>query len=255
MSGPIVGKRLKDINVREGRLRWPVELDTDLTGQELLRVDRRGKYLLFHFRSGALILHLGMSGRLRIVNISTPLIKHDHIDFVFEHDLILRFNDSRRFGSVHFSSNPECHWLLRRLGPEPLEDAYNADYMFDKSRQVRQAIKPFVMNSRVVVGIGNIYANEALFRSGIRPRIAAGRVSRNRYKLLVRESKIILREAIEVGGTTLRDYFGSNGERGYFAQSLDVYGREGKLCRICSTGLKSIRLGQRATVYCPRCQR
>ena len=236
-------------------MRWPVELGTDLLGEHLLRVDRRGKYLVFQFRSGALIVHLGMSGRLRVVDISTPLIKHDHIDLIFEDDVVLRFNDSRRFGSIHFSSEPKSHWLLCGLGPEPLEEAYNADYMFRRSRNVRQSIKPFVMNSKVVVGIGNIYANEALFRSGIRPRIAAGRISRKRYGRLVRESKAILKEAIEVGGTTLRDYLGSNGEKGYFVQSLDVYGREGEPCRICNADLKSIRLGQRATVYCANCQR
>jgi len=250
-----VGKCLADIVVREKRLRWPVELGTDVLGERLLRVDRRGKYLLFRFRSGALIIHLGMSGRLRVVDISTPLIKHDHIDFVFEDHVVLRFNDSRRFGSIHFSSDPKSHWLLRELGPEPLEDAYNTDYLFQKSRNVRQPIKLFIMNSKVVVGIGNIYANEILFRSGIRPRIAAGRINRKRYNRIVNESKIILKEAIELGGTTLRDYLGSNGEKGYFVQSLDVYGREGESCRVCNADLKSTRLGQRATVYCPTCQR
>ena len=232
-----------------------MELPGDLVGARLDRVERRAKYLLFRFGDRSLIVHLGMSGRLRVVSRSTPLIKHDHVDIAFEGDRVLRLNDPRRFGSVHHVEGAvEDHWLLEHLGPEPLGEDFSGEYLHRRSRRVRQAVKTFIMDARVVVGVGNIYANEALFRAGIRPRVAAGRISRARHGRLVEAIRATLGEAIEAGGTTLRDYVGSNGEPGYFAQSLNVYGREGELCRACGTVLTGIRLGQRATVYCPKCQ-
>ena len=231
-----------------------MELPESIVGQHLERVERRAKYLLFRFGSGSVIVHLGMSGRLRVVEAGTPLQKHDHIDICFEGGRVLRLNDARRFGSVHFSVDPASHWLLSDLGPEPLTEAFSGAYLHRRSRGTRQAVKTFVMDSHVVVGVGNIYANEALFKAGIRPRISARRVTRQRYDRLAACVRQTLEDAIDVGGTTLRDYVGSNGEPGYFGQELDVYGREGELCHACGATLKGIRLGQRATVYCPKCQ-
>ena len=200
-------------------------------------------------------IHLGMSGRLRVVSANMPAGKHDHVDFHFEDDQVLRLSDPRRFGSIHFSSDPvEAHWLLKNLGPEPLSADFSGEYLHHLSRHRRQAVKTFIMNAQVVVGVGNIYANESLYRAGIRPRNAAGRISKDRYVELERAIRSTLEEAIAMGGTTLRDYVGSDGKPGYFRQELFVYGREGKRCLRCETILKGIRLGQRATVYCPYCQ-
>ena len=241
--------------VRDPRLRWPVVVPDGLFGLRLSSVDRRAKYLLLRFPGTTAIVHLGMSGRLRVVSENLPVGKHDHVDFRFEGDRVLRLNDPRRFGSIHFSDDPvEAHWLIKNLGPEPLSRDFSGEQMHRLSRRRHQAVKMFIMNAQVVVGVGNIYANEALYRAGIRPRNAAGRVSKARYLELESAIRSTLSEAIEMGGTTLRDYFGSEGKPGYFRQKLFVYGREGEECRRCSTELKGIRLGQRATVYCPTCQ-
>jgi len=196
-----------------------------------------------------------MSGRLRVVSANMPADKHDHVDFCFEDDRVLRLSDPRRFGSIHFTGDAvEAHWLINKLGPEPLSTDFSAEYLHRVSRRRRQPVKTFIMNAQVVVGVGNIYANEALYRAGIRPRNAAGRLSKGRYVVLEHAIRNTLEEAIEMGGTSLRDYVGSEGKPGYFQQKLFVYGREGKKCLRCETLLKGIRLGQRATVYCPSCQ-
>ena len=248
---------IRAVLVRERRLRWPVpaNLEATLSGQRLHRVERRAKYLVMQFDSGWLLLHLGMSGSLRIVDAGQAIGKHDHLDFVFKNGIILRFCDPRRFGSVHWqTAEPQLHPLLKNLEPEPLEDSFNATYLHARSSKKVVAVKSFIMNSSVVVGVGNIYANEALYRAGVRPTRAAGRIALPRYQRLVVEIKTVLREAIAEGGTTLRDFVGGDGQAGYFRVSLQAYGRGGEACLKCSQPLKSIRLGQRATVFCAKCQ-
>ena len=249
-------ERVEDVVVRDARLRWPVAVPASVPGQRITGIRRRAKYLLLHLETGALILHLGMSGRLRVVPGDTPAGKHDHIDIAVGGGRVLRLTDPRRFGSLHWQPNPpEAHWLLRNLGVEPLTDAFHGQYLFEASKQRRTAVKAFIMDAGVVVGIGNIYANEALFHAKVRPRRAAGRVSRAGYDAIAAAAKAILAAAIERGGTTLRDYVGSDGAPGYFANELCVYGRSGQPCLVCGAPLKGIRVGQRSTVYCPSCQR
>ncbi len=253
----IEGQAVAAVYVRERRLRWPVPagLEATLRGQCLHRVARRAKYLVMQFDSGWLLLHLGMSGSLRIVDPGQAIGKHDHIDFAFQNGKVLRFCDPRRFGSVHWqTASPELHPLLEKLGPEPLQDGFSAEYLYAQSRNKGVAVKSFIMNSHVVVGVGNIYANEALYRAGVRPTRAAGRIALPRYERLVAEIKAVLREAIAEGGTTLRDFVGGDGQAGYFRVALQAYGRAGEPCLTCSRPLDSIRLGQRATVFCAKCQ-
>lgn len=248
---------VRAVTVRERRLRWPVpaRLNATLSGQRLRCVQRRAKYLVMEFETGWLLLHLGMSGSLRIVDRRQAIGKHDHIDFIFQNGKILRFCDPRRFGSVHWQTAPPAeHPLLQHLGPEPLEEAFSAMHLHARSRKKVVSVKSFIMNSNVVVGVGNIYANEALFRAGVRPTRAAGRIALPRYERLVYEIKAVLREAIAEGGTTLRDFVGGDGQAGYFRVALQVYGRGGEPCLKCSRPLKSIRLGQRATFFCAKCQ-
>ena len=250
------GERIARVIVRDARLRWPVALPDDIAGQRIVRISRRAKYLLLHLETGALILHLGMSGRLRIVSNNVPPGKHDHVDIAFGRGRLLRLTDPRRFGSLHWQPHPSAsHWLLRGLGVEPLLAEFDGAYLFSRSRRRRVAIKALLMNAGIVVGVGNIYANEALFKAGVRPRRAAGRVTRAECDAIVAAVKETLSAAIELGGTTLRDYVGSDGAPGYFVAQLLVYGRGGEPCHVCGTTLKGIRLGQRSTVYCPRCQR
>ncbi|MBT43017.1 MAG: DNA-formamidopyrimidine glycosylase [Idiomarina sp.] len=260
ISPHIENKLITAIRVHDARLRWPVpEAVQQVTQQRLISVKRRAKYLLLETAAGTLILHLGMSGKLRVVPASTTLKKHDHIEIEFEHGQVLRLNDPRRFGALLFhdqSQSPiNAHELLARLGPEPLTDEFTANYLFNCSRGRKQAIKTFIMDSHVVVGVGNIYANEALFKAGINPKRQAGKVSKARYQQLVPLIKQTLQEAIAQGGTTLRDFTNVDGSPGYFAQQLMVYGRGGKRCMQCQSELKEIRLGQRSTVYCTQCQR
>lgn len=245
------------VRVRQPILRWPVpgHLVATLTGQRLLDLQRRGKYLLFHFASGHLLVHLGMSGSLRIVSRREDPGYHDHLDLDFGEHRVLRYHDPRRFGSVLWTDQPwQQHPLLSQLGPEPLQPEFDADYLDQRSRRRKQAVKTFVMDSKVVVGVGNIYANEALHKAGIRPTRAAGAISRQRYQRLVEEIKSTLAQAIEQGGTTLRDFVGGDGKPGYFKQQLTVYGRAGEPCKGCRRPLQELRLGQRATVYCSHCQ-
>ena len=249
--------RLTGWALRNARLRWPVELPESLKDQTFQAVERRAKYLLLRLNAGSLIVHLGMSGSLRIVPFGTEPGPHDHLDLWLDSGWMLRLNDPRRFGSVHWHPDAaaEPHWLLHHLGPEPLSEAFTGRYLKARAKGRRQAVKTFLMDARIVVGVGNIYANEALFLSGIRPTVAAGRITGPGYEVLAGNVKHVLSEAIAVGGTTLRDFVGTSGEPGYFKQQLMVYGREDEPCRRCGTGLKGLRLGQRATVYCPKCQR
>jgi len=254
----IEGKMVTELVLRRRKLRYPVPqaLLVDLPGQVVTKVTRRGKYLLLSAETGTVMVHLGMSGSLRLVAADTPAEKHDHIDIVFESGQALRLHDPRRFGAVLWiRGDPYAHKLLAKLGPEPLSVAFSADYLYQRSRRRKQAIKQFVMDSHSVVGVGNIYASEALFRAGIRPQLAAGKVSRPRCEALVTEIKAVLDEAIQQGGTTLRDFVGGNGKPGYFRQALRVYGRAGEPCLACGSTIKQLRLGQRASYYCPTCQR
>lgn len=253
----VEGQRVERVVVRDRRLRWPVpeDLDTRLSGQRIISVDRRAKYLLINAEAGTLIAHLGMSGNLRLVPVGQAPLKHEHVDIELESGLALRYTDPRRFGAMLWSSDPHAHELLTHLGPEPLTDAFDGDRLFTLSRGRSAAVKPFIMDNQVVVGVGNIYATEALFAAGIDPRRAAGGISRGRYLKLAVEIKRILAYAIERGGTTLRDFIGGDGQPGYFQQELFVYGRGGEYCKVCGKILRETRLGQRASVYCPGCQK
>lgn len=254
----IEGCQLTQIIIRQSQLRWPIpaQITQTLPGQTLLAVSRRGKYLLLQFPSGHLMVHLGMSGSLRILSSSQPAGKHDHVDIIFDRNTTLRFTDPRRFGSILWAGEtPEAHPLLSTIGPEPLSSAFTGAYLYQLSRGKKVAVKTFIMNSHVVPGVGNIYANESLFLAGIRPQRQAGRVSLQRYQHLVETIKGVLEKAIKQGGTTLRDFTGSDGKPGYFRQSLAVYGRGGMDCPQCGEPLAEARLAQRTTVYCPACQR
>ncbi len=251
----VVGHRITNVVVREPRLRWPVALPR-LTGMQVQAVERRAKYLCLVLPKGGLIIHLGMAGHLRVVSRDTPASRHAHVDVVLDNGLVLRLTDPRRFGSVHFAPGDwRRHPLLEALGPEPFAAEFDADYLHRHARGKRVAVKNFVMDAHIVVGVGNIYANEALFRAGIRPRRAAGRVTRAEFEKLAAAIRATLTEAIAAGGTTLRDFLGAEGEAGYFTSELKVYGRESLPCVTCGQTLKAVRLGGRATVYCPRCQR
>lgn len=253
----IKGKKIEQVIVRQKALRWPVPdgLAPALRGQSFYDVQRRAKYLLLRTRPGTLLVHLGMSGSLRILKYRASPAKHDHIDMLFSDGTCLRYTDPRRFGSFLWHVGElNSHKLLRRLGPEPLTESFDGDYLFRASRNRNAPIKSFIMDSHVVVGVGNIYANEALFLSGIHPKRAAGRIGRRRCGHLAYNIKRILSRAIEVGGTTLRDFTNSSGHPGYFKQSLLVYGRGNEACKTCQARLKEVRLSQRSTVYCPKCQ-
>ncbi|MGR1219478.1 bifunctional DNA-formamidopyrimidine glycosylase/DNA-(apurinic or apyrimidinic site) lyase [Metapseudomonas otitidis] len=251
------GQRVSRVVVRERRLRWPIpeDLDVRLSGQRFVAVERRAKYLLLQAETGTLISHLGMSGSLRLVEAGLEAARHEHVDIELESGLALRYTDPRRFGALLWSLDPHGHELLRNLGPEPLTEAFDGDRLFSLSRGRSMAVKPFIMDNAVVVGVGNIYATEALFAAGIDPRREAGSLSRARYLKLAGEIKRILANAIERGGTTLRDFVGGDGQPGYFQQELFAYGRGGDFCKVCGSTLREVRLGQRASVYCPRCQR
>ncbi len=253
----VIGQRITAVIVRERRLRWPVDrnLPKLLQDQCITAVDRRGKYLLLCMPAGTLIIHLGMSGNLRLVGADTPVKKHDHLDIVLDNNKILRYHDPRRFGCVLFTSEPvNAHFLLKELGVEPLERGFTGNYLFEQSRRRSLAVKLFIMNSHIVVGVGNIYASEALFLAGIHPKRAAGKITLERYTTLVKAIKHVLRASIKQGGTTLRDFVNGDGQPGYFAQQLRVYGRAGEPCGKCHQPVRHIVLGQRATYYCPHCQ-
>lgn len=243
--------------IRNPNLRWPVPdfLADKVVGQVVEEVGRRGKYILLRIAGGVVMIHLGMSGSLRIVDRDAPVQKHDHVDFCFGDGKLLRLTDPRRFGSVLWQPEGEHHELLYHLGPEPLSDAFDALYLKQQCAGRKAAIKQVIMDSKVVVGVGNIYATEALFLAGIDPRRAAGNISQARLELLVVEIKKVLAAAIIQGGTTLKDFVGGDGKPGYFKQKLNAYGRKGEPCVNCMAPLTEVRLGQRATVFCKHCQR
>jgi len=253
----LLNQRVTHVIVREPRLRWPVPAEVSKAeGQEFVSLKRRGKYLLLKLQKGGLIIHLGMSGSLRILQRASPPEKHDHIDVELENGVYLRFNDPRRFGAfLWVDGDMESHELLNSLGPEPLSDEFSADYLYQQSRGRKVAIKNFIMNGQVVVGVGNIYASESLFMAGIHPTRAAGRVSRQRYEGLVVAIRDVLDRAIKQGGTTLRDFVDSDGSPGYFAQELLVYDRAGSDCFQCGAAIRQKVIGQRSSYYCPACQR
>ncbi len=254
----ICGRTITRSIVRQSRLRWPVsaQITALLPGQTVLSTRRRGKYILIETTAGHIIIHLGMSGSVRILPIGMAPAKHDHVDIEFGHGQMLRYTDPRRFGCILWSGDAiDEHPLLASLGPEPLADEFDTDYLFRRSRGRRVPVKSFIMDSHVVVGVGNIYANEALFMAGIRPLAEAGSVSRARMARLVACIRQVIAHAITVGGTTLRDFVGSDGKPGYFKQSLLVYGRGGEACKQCGGTLQEVRLSGRSTVFCKRCQR
>ncbi len=255
LSPRLEGQCVKAVIIRESRLRWPVssELITLLTGQTIQQIHRRGKYLLFKCTQGYLLIHLGMSGSLRIVSPDTPLKKHDHVDLIFTNSLCLRYHDPRRFGLILWTTDLQ-HPLLDKLGIEPLDDAFDGNYLQQAAQGRHCKIKPFIMNHLIVVGVGNIYANEALFSAKIHPARSVATLSLSEYQRLATSIQTILAEAIQQGGTTLRDFSDSEGHPGYFRQSLQVYGREGQVCYHCGTLIEQQRLGQRTSYYCPTCQ-
>lgn len=253
----ILGQKIKQVVIRQKQLRWPIPsaITRQLVSQTIDEVDRRGKYLLLKTEAGTLIIHLGMSGSLRILPAATPAEKHDHFDLVFENGILLRLRDPRRFGAVLWTrKDPLKHKLISSLGPEPLESEFNADYLHQQGRHRKTAIKNLIMNSQVVVGVGNIYANESLFLAGINPKRPANRISHQRYQQLVEAIKQVLQLAIKQGGTSLRDFTREDGNPGYFQQTLSVYGREGLPCPNCGHPIKQFTQGQRSTYYCPHCQ-
>lgn len=254
----LVGQTVVQVVVRQPRLRWPVpeDLAVQLSGQIIRRVERRAKYLLLCTDAGTAIFHLGMTGRLRILPTNAPLQKHDHVDLVLADGHCLRFNDSRRFGALLWTSEPpERHPLLQALGPEPFDAAFCGGYLCQRAHGRTCAVKTFIMDNHVVVGVGNIYANESLFAAGINPLRPAGQITLTEYERLATAIQKVLSAAIRQGGTTLRDFIGGDGEPGYFQQSLQVYDRDSLPCASCGEPIQRCRIGQRATYYCPRCQR
>jgi formamidopyrimidine-DNA glycosylase len=254
----VVGRRIQRLVVHDRRLRWPVDrgLAELVGGSAIRRAGRRAKYLLLETDAGTLILHLGMSGSLRVLPLATPRIAHDHVDIELDSGVTLRFNDPRRFGSLLFTSgDPGLHPLLEDLAPEPLEAGFDGDYLWKVTRRRKVAIKQLIMNARLVVGVGNIYASEALFRARIRPRRQARSLSRAECTKLARAIKATLAMAVKVGGTTLRDYVGADGNPGYFRQKLYVYERDGQPCRVCGNPVKHFTQGQRSTYWCSNCQK
>jgi formamidopyrimidine-DNA glycosylase len=253
----ILGRRIAELQVHDARLRWPVDpmMPAQVRGQLIDAVGRRAKYLLLGLERGCLILHLGMSGSLRVLEGDTPRRRHDHFDLRLEGGLTLRLNDPRRFGSLHYTlGDPGSHRLLRALAPEPLEAGFDAAYLWQVTRRRRAAIKQVLLNGHLVTGVGNIYASEALFRARIRPRRSARGLTRGECATLVRAVRAALQAAIRDGGTTLRDYVNSEGNAGRFRQKLYVYERAGRPCRRCATPIRRILQGQRASYFCPRCQ-
>ncbi|AEJ02391.1 Formamidopyrimidine-DNA glycosylase [Nitrosomonas sp. Is79A3] len=258
----LLGQSIANVIIRNPRLRWPIpgNLSKLLAGLTIQAVTRRAKYLLLDCGAGTLIFHLGMSGSLRILPYSVmqsiePPLKHDHFDLILSDQTVLRLRDPRRFGAVLWHTGDILqHPLLMNLGPEPLTADFNAQQLFEKTRECRASIKQILMNSHVVVGIGNIYANEALFLAGINPKIAAGRIGMTRYEKLVQAVKQILQLAIEAGGSSLRDFVNSDGNPGYFQQQYWVYGRGRECCKKCDHEIKQIRQSQRSSFYCSRCQ-
>ena len=253
----LIGRRVLAATLRRPNLRWPIPaaIRDELPGQRITDVTRRAKYLLLEAQTGSALLHLGMSGSLRVLPADVAPGTHDHVDLVLDSGKVLRFTDPRRFGSLLWQPAGTLHPLLVRLGPEPLSSAFDGMHLWRASRGRRASVKTFLMDQSIVVGVGNIYAAEALFAAGIAPRTSAGRIGLRRYDALAVAVQRILAHAIERGGTTLRDFLSPDGAPGYFEQELLVYGREGERCKNCKTQLRHASIGQRASVWCPRCQR
>lgn len=253
----VVGRRFTGVRIREHRLRWPVPvgLARQLPGRTVLALRRRGKYLLFDFERGHLLVHYGMTGTLTVSPPDRPPGKHDHVDLLLDDGAMLRFHDPRRFGAVLWVDDPASHPLLAHIGCEPLEAGFDADTLARLARGRRQPVKSFLMDSRVVAGVGNIYASEALFAAGVRPSAAAGRLSRQRWERVARAVVETLSRAIEAGGSTLRDFVGGDGKPGAYQENHAVYGRAGLPCPTCHTPIRLSRHSGRSTFYCPRCQR
>lgn len=261
---PLVGRTVKSVTIRHPTLRWPIPhyLPQTLPNQALRGLTRRAKYILCEFDTGVLLVHLGMSGRIQLLECNYPPEKHDHFDIQFNPDIesndgqVLRLRDPRRFGAVLWIDNKDNnHPLLNSLGPEPLEDSFNAKYLHKTLSHKTLAIKNAIMDSHVVVGVGNIYASESLFRARIHPETSAKTLTVKRCTQLVSEIKSTLQDALAAGGSSLRDFFGTDGNPGYFQQEYFVYGRTGEPCKICGKPVKCIRLGQRSTFYCEHCQK
>lgn len=251
----IKNQRIKQINIYAPKLRWPIpKTIKQLEKQMITAVNRRGKYIILETKIGSVLIHLGMSGYLQIIKDDTPLKKHDHFEIVFNNGVYLRLNDTRRFGAVLWANDPLKHKLLRALGPEPLTTKFNAKYLYEKSRCINRAIKLFIMDSQIVVGVGNIYANEALFMAKINPNRKSNTLTEMDCKNLATAIKKVLRKAIKAGGTTLKDFQNTEGKPGYFKQKLKVYGRIDGNCTECGEPLSSSRLGQRITIWCHGCQ-
>jgi len=253
----LVGRRVRAVKVRNASLRWPVprDLARRLRGEEVLDIRRRAKYLLVDFRRGHLLVHLGMSGRLTLVAPEAPARKHDHVDIQLEGSRTLRYTDPRRFGTILWLESPaEGHALLKDLGVEPLGPEFTGEALHRRARGRKVSVKQFLMDGGIVTGVGNIYASEALFHAGIHPRRAAGRISTRRWDRLAGAVRATLERALEAGGSTLRDFASAEGRPGYFQHRHAVYGREGKPCPACRTPIRSLRQGQRATFFCPKCQ-
>ncbi|WP_419205136.1 bifunctional DNA-formamidopyrimidine glycosylase/DNA-(apurinic or apyrimidinic site) lyase [Photobacterium leiognathi] len=256
ISPHVIDQTVKEIIIRNPRLRWPIpEAIKAIEGQVIRGVTRRAKYLLLETDAGYAIVHLGMSGSLRVLPVGTPVEKHDHVDLVLTSGEVLRYNDPRRFGAWLWEEKGVTHPVLEKMGPEPLSDEFNVEYLYEKAQGKRTAIKQFIMDNHVVVGVGNIYANESLFAAGIHPKRAAGKISLVRMTKLVAEIKSVLAFAIQQGGTTLKDFKNADGKPGYFAQELRVYGKAGKPCPKCGKPLSEAKIGQRATVFCVDCQK
>ena len=253
----VEGRRVSGVVLRRADLRWPIppEVSALLPGQRICGIRRRAKYLLLDTAVGSALLHLGMSGNLRVLPATTPVRAHDHVDIALDSGQLLRFHDPRRFGCLLWQAPGQTHPLLAGLGPEPLEAGFDGDYLFARSRGRSGPVKTFLMDQAVVVGVGNIYVAEALFMAGISPLRAAGKISRERYVALAERVREVLQQAIARGGTTLRDFITPDGAPGYFEQELQVYGRAGAPCPRCGRALKHVVIGQRASVWCGHCQR
>ena len=251
----VAGHTIVRAVVRNERLRWPVSSEIiALRDQDVLSVRRRAKYLLLELKTGWIIIHMGMSGSLRVLAQPLPPAKHDHVDLLMSNGCIIRYTDPRRFGAWLWSDDLASSRVLSQLGPEPLSDEFDGQYLYRKSRGKNTVVKPWLMDNKLVVGVGNIYASESLFVAGILPTRAAGTLTADEAELLSRTIKAVLLRSIEQGGTTLKDFLQSDGKPGYFAQELQVYGRTGESCRVCGTPIQSARLGQRNTFFCPGCQ-
>ena len=251
----LTNKSITKVEIRNPNLRWRLDdsIKFNLNNQTLRYLSRRGKYIIFNLDKGYLMIHLGMSGKINVVDINEPIKKHDHFLLYFDKK-VMRFNDPRRFGSIFYLENLE-HKLLNSLGVEPLEDSFHENYLYEKSRNKTQNVKAFIMDSKIIVGIGNIYACESLYKTGIDPKIESCKISKQKYIYLTENIKKVLTKAIKAGGTTLQDFAKVDGKPGYFSQELSVYGRENENCFNCNGKIKRIIQNQRSTFYCPKCQK